>query len=179
MVTPSPREHHLLADKRRMSLFSSAETLEALGVEPADAALIAEIVPETRRLSDLAFEEAWRTRRSWVFKPAAAFGSRAVYRGDKISRRRLEEIYKGNDFVAQRRVDPGLTMVDTPEGSRQMKFDVRAYAYRDEILLLGARVYEGQVTNFRTPGGGFSAICVAKDGAVSGSANTAACCPPS
>ena len=43
-----------------------------------------------------------------------------------------------------------------------MKFDVRAYAYRDEIFLLGARAYEGQVTNMRSPGGGFSAICVAR-----------------
>jgi hypothetical protein len=41
-----------------------------------------------------------------------------------------------------------------------MKFDVRAYAYRDQPLFLGARVYQGQVTNFRSPGGGFSAICV-------------------
>ena len=45
-----------------------------------------------------------------------------------------------------------------------MKFDVRAYAYRDEVLLLGARVYQGQVTNLRTPGGGFSAICVVRAG---------------
>jgi hypothetical protein len=177
VLTPSPREHHLLADKRRLALFSSAKTLEGLSVPPEDAGLIAEIVPETRSLRDMSFEEAWRTRRAWVFKPAAAFGSRAVYRGDKISRRRLEEIYGSDDFIAQRRVDPGLTMVDTPDGPRQMKFDVRAYAYRDEILLLGARVYEGQVTNFRTPGGGFSAICVAKDGAIPGAAGAAACCP--
>jgi hypothetical protein len=52
--------------------------------------------------------------------------------------------------------------VTTSEGTRAMKFDVRAYAYRDEILLLGARAYQGQVTNLRTPGGGFSAICVVR-----------------
>jgi hypothetical protein len=68
--------------------------------------------------------------------------------------------------VAQRKVDPGVVQVDTPEGEKPMKFDVRAYAYRDEVLMLGARVYQGQVTNFRSPGGGFSAICVAKDGAL-------------
>ena len=37
----------------------------------------------------------------------------------------------------------------------------RAYVYRERIFLLGARVYRGQVTNMRSPGGGFSAICVA------------------
>jgi hypothetical protein len=43
-----------------------------------------------------------------------------------------------------------------------MKFDVRAYAYQGRVLLLGARIYEGQVTNLRSPGGGFSAICVSR-----------------
>ena len=60
-------------------------------------------------------------------------------------------------------VDPGEVRVDTLEGPRDMKFDVRAYAYRGEILLLGARVYQGQVTNLRSPGGGFSAICVSRE----------------
>ena len=99
-----------------------------------------------------------------MFKPAAAFASRAVYRGDKISRRKLEEIARLGGFVAQRRVEPGEVEVATGEGPRRMKFDVRAYAYRDEVLLLGARAYEGQVTNLRTPGGGFSAICVVRAG---------------
>ncbi|MFQ5666906.1 MAG: hypothetical protein ACE5I7_10805 [Candidatus Binatia bacterium] len=166
VVTPCPREHHLLADKRRLEIFSSAETLEGLGLAPEDAAFLAEIVPETRPLHAMSFDEAWRTRRDWVFKPAAAFGSKAVYRGDKISRRRLDQLYGERHFLAQRRVAPGMTQVDTPQGSKPMKFDIRAYAYRDEIFLLGARVYEGQVTNFRSPGGGFSAICVARDGAL-------------
>jgi hypothetical protein len=162
-VTPSPREHHLLAHKERLALFSRAEALCDLGAAPADAALLASVVPETRRLDELGLEAAWRTRGEWFFKPAAAFGSRAVYRGDKISRRKLEEIFAHGGFVVQRRVDPGRTWVQTDAGPRAMKFDVRAYAYRDEVLLLGARVYEGQVTNLRTPGGGFSAICVVRE----------------
>ena len=52
--------------------------------------------------------------------------------------------------------------VSTEAGPQRMKFDVRAYAYRDQVLLLGARAYRGQVTNFRSPGGGFSAICVVR-----------------
>ncbi len=159
-VTPSPREHHLLANKLRLGLFSSAETLAALGVAPDDAAFLSAIVPETRRLADLDRDRLWRERAGWVFKPAAAFGSRAVYRGDKISRRKFEEIAGDPSFLAQRRVEPGELEVQTAGGARSMKFDVRAYAYRDEILLLGARAYEGQVTNLRSPGGGFSAICV-------------------
>ena len=162
VVTPSPREHHLLASKRRLALFSSPAELVALGARPDDAAFLAEVVPETRSLAELGLEGAWRERARWVFKPSAGFASRAVYRGDKISRRKLEEIAATGDFVAQRRVDPGVVEVATSEGPRAMKFDVRAYAYRDRVLLLGARVYQGQVTNLRTPGGGFSAICVVR-----------------
>lgn len=162
VVTPAPREHHLLAHKGRLAWFSSPETMLALGATATEATLLAAVVPETRELAALGVEAAWRSRREWVFKPGDAFASRAVYRGDKISRRKLEEIAAAGGFVAQRRIEPGELAVATGEGPRRMKFDVRAYAYRDEVLLLGARAYEGQVTNLRTPGGGFSAICVVR-----------------
>jgi len=147
-----------------LEIFSSRPTLESLGLAAEDAAFLGEVVPETRRLAELGFDEAWQGRRQWVFKPAAAFGSRAVYRGDKISRRRFGQICAEGGFLAQRRIEPGRVQVETSEGPANMKFDVRAYAYRDRVLLLGARIYQGQVTNFRSPGGGFSAICVARDG---------------
>jgi len=162
VVTPSPREHFLLADKRRLACFSSRERLIALGVADDDARFLSEVIPETRLLAELDAESAWRERASWVFKPAAAFGSRAVYRGDKISRKKFAEIAPEVGYVAQRNAPPGLVHVETSEGPREMKFDVRAYAYRERVLLLGARVYEGQVTNLRSPGGGFSAICVVR-----------------
>ncbi len=165
VVTPAPREHHLLANKRRLGIFSSREMLTRLGVAPDDAEFLARVVPETRALADLGIERAWAERRGWVFKPCAAYGSKSVYRGDKVSRRKLEEIAAVPGFLAQRRVEPGEIDVETLEGPRAMKFDVRAYAYRDEVLLLGARVYQGQVTNLRSPGGGFSAICVSRGAA--------------
>jgi hypothetical protein len=172
VVTPAPREHHLLANKRRLVLFSSPDWLESLGVPSSTARFLERTVPRTLSLAELGAERAWRERDQWVFKPADSFGSRAVYRGDKISRRKLEEISRDPRFLAQRRVEPGLLQVETSEGPRAMKFDVRAYAYRDQVLLLGARVYQGQVTNLRTTGGGFSAICVARAG------QSGACAPP-
>lgn len=162
IVTPSPREHHLLAHKARLALLSSESVLREFGATPAEIALLADVVPEAIALDTLGIDTAWRTRRDWVFKPGASHASRAVYRGDKISRHKLDEIAAIGGFVAQRRIEPGALEVATLEGPRRMKFDVRAYAYRDEVLLLGARVYEGQVTNFRTAGGGFSAICVVR-----------------
>jgi hypothetical protein len=164
-VTPAPREHHLLANKARLTLFSDAARLVALGLPEGDARFLAEVVPPALPLAELGLEAAWRTRRQWVFKPLTGFASRGVYRGDKISRRRLEAIAAEGLYLAQRRVEPGELEVETAEGRRRMKFDVRAYAYAGEILLLGARVYQGQVTNLRTPGGGFSAICVMRGAA--------------
>lgn len=165
VVTPAPREHHLLANKARLAIFSDPEALLSLGAAPAAAALLGRIVPETRTLAALGLERAWSERREWVFKPGAGFASRGVYRGDKISRKKLEEIVAAGGYLAQRHIEPGAISVETDSGTQRMKFDVRAYAYRDEVLLLGARVYQGQVTNLRTPGGGFSAICVAKGAA--------------
>jgi len=172
VVTPAPREHHLLANKRRLEIFSSEEALLGLGVAPEDAAFLSKVIPETRPLSSMGFDEAWATRREWVFKPASAYGSKAVYRGDKISKRKLDAICTEGGFLAQKRVDPGTIPVETLEGTREMKFDIRAYVYRDQVFLLGARVYQGQVTNMRSPGGGFSAICVARDGSAVGSCCT-------
>ena len=127
-----------------------------------EARFLSEIVPETRLLAELGAERAWAERHQWVFKPCAAYGSKAVYRGDKLTRKKLDEIAREPGYLVQRRVEPGEVHVDTLDGPRAMKFDVRAYAYRGEIVLLGARVYQGQVTNLRSPGGGFSAICVAR-----------------
>ena len=36
------------------------------------------------------------------------------------------------------------------------KTDVRLYVYDGQNLLTAARLYQGQTTNFRTPGGGFA-----------------------
>jgi hypothetical protein len=161
VVSPSPREHHLLANKERMTFFSSAAALASLGCGEEETSFLTQIVPETQRLCALDRVDIWEQRRHWVFKPASRFSGKAVYRGDKVTRGVFEEIANDPAFLAQRRVEPAAIEVDTTQGLRKMKFDVRAYAYRGEVLMLGARVYQGQITNFRSPGGGFSGICVA------------------
>ena len=42
-----------------------------------------------------------------------------------------------------------------------LKADIRCYAYRGKPLLYAARLYQGQTTNFRTPGGGFAPVLTA------------------
>jgi len=160
VVTPSPHEYARIADKRRLVQFSDPALLESLGVSSADRELLSHAVPLARPLRELGFERAWSERKRWVFKPACAYASKAVYRGDKISRKRLAEIVDEPGYIAQELVTPGSLEVHTDRGIERMKFDVRAYAHRDRIFLLGARAYQGQVTTMRTPGGGFSGVCV-------------------
>jgi hypothetical protein len=62
--------------------------------------------------------------------------------------------------VAQELVAPSERIVDVGGLPTRLKLDVRAYAYAGRVLLLAARTYAGQTTNFRTPGGGFSPVIV-------------------
>jgi len=97
----------------------------------------------------------WEKRRQLFFKPAAGYGSKATYRGDKLTKRVWEEIAKGT-YVAQALIMPSERHVaDTPTA---LKADVRNYAYAGVVKLVAARLYQGQTTNFRTPGGGFSPV---------------------
>ncbi len=52
---------------------------------------------------------------------------------------------------------PGERMVDKLD-PKAMKFDLRAYAYDGTAQWVAARMYQGQTTNFRTQGGGFSPV---------------------
>ena len=51
-------------------------------------------------------------------------------------------------------------MVNVDGVATDLKFDIRAYTYGGQIQLLAARTYNGQTTNFRTEGGGFSPVVV-------------------
>ena len=116
-----------------------------------------ECIPTTVEVGAGEGERFWQERRQWFFKPAAGFGSRAAYRGDKLTRRVFEEILQGN-YIAQRIVPPPERRIAHPEGERDLKFDLRCYAYAGQVQLTAARLYQGQTTNFRTSGGGFAAV---------------------
>ena len=53
-----------------------------------------------------------------------------------------------------------------------LKVDLRNYVYDGEVLLIAARLYQGQTTNFRTPGGGFAPVFYPTE---SGSCGAATC----
>ena len=99
----------------------------------------------------------WKNRRQFFFKPCTGFGSRAAYRGDKLTTRVWQEIFVGR-YVAQTLITPGERYLSNTETEGKMKFDLRAYTYAGKLQWLTARLYQGQTTNFRTNGGGFAPV---------------------
>ena len=127
-----------------------------------------------RRASRRADAEAlWRDRRRLFFKPGRGFGSGGAYRGEKLTRRVFAEILDG-DYVAQALVPPGERLGRDDSGAPILKVDLRNYVYDGEVVLIAARLYQGQTTNFRTPGGGFAPVFYPTE---SGSCGVADACP--
>lgn len=156
-LTPHPQAHALYADKRNLALLTDPATLQALGVPAATQAVLLENIPHTEVVNPAHAERLWSQRRHLFFKPNAGYGSRATYRGDKLTKRVWEEILQG-DYVAQALVTPGERTITNAPDSPPLKFDLRNYAYNGEVQWLAARLYQGQTTNFRTPGGGFAPV---------------------
>src|SRR4029079_9554804 len=89
--------------------------------------------------------------------PTTGFGSRAAYRGDKLTRRAWADILAG-DHVAQQLVLPGERAIGPDAAKDVLRFPLRSYAYGAAVQWTAARLYQGQTTNFRTPGGGFAPV---------------------
>lgn len=152
-LSPNPHVYGLLANKRRLALWTDRDLMASFGLSTAVLDLLAETVPESRLMATLDRENLWQERKEWVFKPVDRFGSRGVLLGRKISRSRFEQLEPEQTLV-QRLVEPSLTA----SGDAMLKTDFRLYVYRDRVLGVTARLYQGQVTNMRTPGGGFAPV---------------------
>ena len=63
-------------------------------------------------------------------------------------------------YIAQEHAAPSERMVRVGDEERACKLDVRLYVYDGVLLLAAARLYQGQTTNFRTPGGGFAPVLI-------------------
>ena len=162
VLTPHPRAHALHADKRNLITLSDDALLARWGAGDHDRAVIAGVVPRTVAVTPSTADALWSQRRQLFFKPTAGFGSRGAYRGDKLTRRVWDTIAAGG-YVAQELVAPSERIVDVAGVPGHLKLDIRAYAYAGEVLLLAARMYAGQTTNFRTAGGGFAPVVVLPD----------------
>ncbi len=63
------------------------------------------------------------------------------------------------DILIQRYQPAQKVPTDDPRSVLEnWKFDLRFYVYEDNIQLSCARIYQGQVTNFASPMGGFTSL---------------------
>lgn len=97
-------------------------------------------------------DELWEKRKKYFFKPVSSFGSRGVYSGKSISRKKFESLEGA--YLAQELHPPGkVTHLE-----QEWKYDIRAYFSEGSVQKILARVYQGQLTNFSQSGGGFALI---------------------
>ncbi len=160
VVTPNPYLHALYANKRNLALLTDENLLRSWGIDGTTIETLLTAIPETVHLTPSRVDEFWEKRRDYFFKPVSGYGGRATYRGDKLTKKTWEEIKRG-DYVAQRKVPPSERALTVNQEPMLHKMDIRAYSYAGSVQLLAARLYQGQTTNFRTPGGGFAAVFVA------------------
>ena len=144
VLSPNPHHHALYANKHNLEILCEYPEL-SIGI------------PLTVKVNLENQEFLWKNRRDYFFKPATGYGSKAAYRGDKMTTKVWSEI-KGLDFVAQNIVKPGERIINSNDVQNFLKLDVRAYVYNGKLQLLTSRLYSGQTTNFRTEGGGFAPV---------------------
>jgi len=157
VITPNPHSHAMFADKRNLTVLSDYSTLLGWGLSPENAELLRRGIPRTVDVTATNGEELWQQRRRWFFKPVAGHGSKGVYRGSKLTKSTFARILE-SDYIAQAHVPPSERLVLVDGERQRLKVDVRLYTYRGALILAAARLYRGQTTNFRTPGGGFAPV---------------------
>ncbi len=153
-LSPNPFAYGLLADKRRMVLWSDPEALEVLDLSVLDRQLLLEMIPPSFLLSEQDQDDIWSRRKKLIFKPVTRFASRGVLMGKGITRKRFADLDPETTLV-QNVVAPS---VEISESGEEFKMDLRLFVYRDHLIGVGARLYQGQVTNLRTEGGGFAPV---------------------
>ena len=159
VLTPSPYHHALYANKSNLVILSSPDFLEKLQVSKSNIEILNKGIPKTEIVTSTNAEEIWSRRKNLFFKPFLGFGSKATYRGEKLTHKVWQEILK-NEYVAQEFISPCSRLINDRD---ELKFDIRAYVYEGKIQLLAARLFSGQTTNFRTEGGGFAPVIVTSE----------------
>jgi hypothetical protein len=157
LITPHPQAHALYADKRNLVALCDDALLASWGVDAETRVTLANKIPRTELVVPEHADDLWARRKALFFKPAAGYGSKAAYRGDKITKRVFDEVLAGN-YIAQALVPPSSRTLRVDEAPVELKLDLRNYVYAGHVQLIAARLWQGQTTNFRTPGGGFAPV---------------------
>lgn len=159
VVTPNPHTYALYADKRNLTALTDEKLLRQWQTPEPTISTLLRGIPHTVAVTPENADALWQQRRHFFFKPASGYGSKAAYRGDKLTKRVWTAICE-DAYVAQSRIPPSERGVLVDGEQTTLKVDLRNYVYAGDVQLIAARLYQGQTTNFRTPGGGFASVFV-------------------
>ncbi|MEM1229818.1 MAG: hypothetical protein AAGI15_04720 [Pseudomonadota bacterium] len=146
LVSPAPWHHRIYAHKLQL-----ARLTELSDRKQAKLPFLA----RTLTLSADNASAVWEARKRFYFKPTDGYAGKAVYAGRKLTRATWATLQR-RPYVVQDRIEAPRRMHGGP--STPLRFDVRVFAARGRAYLAMARLYRGQTTNFRTPGGGIAII---------------------
>ncbi len=156
--SPNPYEYIMLADKQRMIDWSQDDFWSKLdSAAQANRPAILRNLPAARDMNPSTADQIWAEKKKFFFKPKRAFGAKQSYRGGTVTRRAFDEAIQSG-FIAQEYIPAPEVKFQTPEGEQNFKYDLRFYAYQDQVQMVVARTYQGQVTNLKTPYGGFTPV---------------------
>jgi hypothetical protein len=157
--TPNPYEYWLLADKERLIQFGTDSFWEGLGAQETDREAIQKVLIPT--FDSKAFgsnDDIWDQRKTLFFKPKRSHGGKSVYRGESVSRKVFERLMMEDILIQKYQPAQRVPIDDDRSVLNNWKFDLRFFVYEDKIQLCAARIYQGQVTNFASPFGGFTFV---------------------
>ncbi len=160
VITPHPRAHAQWADKRLLVSLRDDALLREAGLHADDREFLKRCIPHTELVDAANAEHWWRDRKQWFFKPTDGYGGKAAYRGEKLTRGTFEQILR-RPYVAQTVVPTSMRRVMIDGQAADLRVDIRNFACEGRTWLRAARLYRGQTTNFRTPGGGFAPVILA------------------
>lgn len=143
----------LSAHPRAYEAIASKKNLHELSELSDTSTTLRSALLRTIYLSEDTVENLWENRKKYFFKPLESFGGKGVYNGKSVSRKKFSEIAK-EPYMAQEICPPGMY----PHEDQDWKYDIRAFFSEEGVQKILCRLYQGQLTNFKSPGGGFALI---------------------
>jgi hypothetical protein len=161
VISPNSNDYVLFADKANLLNLQKVDIYKDV-LSQIEIGNLKNTLLETILVNKDNEESLWENRKKYFFKPINGFGGRGAYNGKGLTKKVWEYITT-NSYIAQETISANTKNKEIDGKEESFKFDIRAYTYAGTILLLGARVYQGQTTNFRTVGGGFGSVFITKN----------------
>jgi len=158
--SPNPKEYILLADKNNLVRMSNDKWLQTVAGFEISLETIRNVLIPTWYADEFADRsDIWQMKKKYFFKPPQSYGGKGAYRGSSISRKVFNRVMSEDTLIQQYVPAPKITFEDD-ETSADWKYDLRAYAYGAELQMLVARIYQGQISNFKQAYGGYCPVFV-------------------